>query len=134
MRSFPTLIIFLAGGLGSVCRYGLSSWGLPYFTQLTGMSFPWGTLLVNVLGCFAIGVIGALMKRFSIEEWLRLTMVVGFLGGFTTFSSFILEGAVLLELQQNSILKALAYITGSVILGLLMFWAGEWMANRYCSG
>jgi CrcB protein len=134
MRSLPTLIIFLSGGLGSVCRYGLSFWGLNWLTQATGIAFPWGTLLVNVLGCFAIGIMAVLMKRLLIEEWLRLAVVVGFLGGFTTFSSFILESALFLEPEGNATLKAMAYIGGSVMLGLAMFWLGEWLANRYCSG
>jgi len=83
-----TFVLVAAGGaLGSLARWGLSG-GMQ---QATGSAFPWGTLVVNVIGCAAIGMLAAWAPRWGLPEPWRIGLQVGVLGGFTTFSSFGLE-------------------------------------------
>lgn len=82
------LWIGLAGGLGTLARYGLG--GL--VQRWAGAGFPWGTVVVNLLGCLAFGAVwGAASERLTISGELRTIILVGFMGGFTTFSSFVSE-------------------------------------------
>lgn len=85
-----------------------------------GTTFPWGTLAVNVLGCLVVGVLGALFEPASplhVRQDLRVLLVVGVLGGFTTFSPFSLE--TLLLVQRGAPVAAAAYVVASVVVSLL---------------
>lgn len=113
------LLVALGGAAGSMLRYatGLGA------TRLFGPGFPWGTLIVNVVGSFVIGVfVETIARRFGASEPVRLLLVTGFLGGFTTFSSFSFDAAALLERGQGGL--ALAYVAGSVLLSLGAVFAG----------
>lgn len=109
------LLVALGGAMGSVGRYGI---GLAA-ARLLGLAFPWGTLIVNVLGGCAMGVLAA--RVGPAEEHLRLLLGVGVLGGFTTFSTFSLETVRLLEREPGS---ALFYLLASLILSVGACWAG----------
>jgi len=103
----------LGGILGVNARYWLSVWILRW----TNPAFPWPTFLVNVSGCLAIGLASAVLTHGAYPHpRIRLLVVVGFLGGYTTFSSYALEAVGLLE--QGRGLLALVYLFGSVGLGV----------------
>jgi CrcB protein len=108
------LLVGLGGGIGSVFRYLIGLYVHKYLPVL----FPWGTFLINVTGCFLIGLFMGMLDR---GHWtapdLKFFLVVGICGGFTTFSAFSIEGLHLLQNQQT--LLAFSYITSSVVLGLL---------------
>jgi CrcB protein len=104
-------LIFLGGGAGSVARYLMMN---AISRAMPGSSFPWYTLSVNMLGAFIIGVLlEVLALRTSISASSRFLLVTGFLGGFTTFSAFSLETALMLE--KGDYVNLLAYIAASVI-------------------
>jgi fluoride exporter len=125
------LFVFCGGGLGSLVRYavGLSA------ANLLGKGFPWGTLIVNVCGCFLVGIVSSLVIsleagqpetlsnsiRAQIGFWQK-GVVVGFLGGFTTFSSF--GGDTMSELHAGNVRVALANVLANVLLSLLAVWCG----------
>ena len=116
------ILVFLGGGLGALGRWSL---GLAA-TRFWGSAWPWGTLSVNVLGGFAMGlVMGLLLKSGSMslshENW-RLFLGTGVLGGFTTFSAFSLETANMIEAGQWQ--HALLYSGTSVVLSVLAVFAG----------
>jgi len=112
--------IAIAGAVGTLCRYGLGRWVL----SLTGGTFPWGTLAVNVTGCLLIGVVAGMVEREAlVSPVIRLAVIVGFLGGFTTFSSFALEGYSLAH--SHDWLAAGAYVVLSNVTGFLAVWAGH---------
>ena len=110
------LLVACGGAVGSVLRY----WGQLGIERWTGVAFPWGTLAVNVLGSFVIGVVAGLTGpggRFDGDGELRLLAMVGLCGGFTTFSSFSLQTLQLLRSGDTA--AALANVAGSVVLCLL---------------
>lgn len=114
MRPGLVLLVFVGGGVGSVARYLLAT----AVQRNAPEGFPFGTFLVNLLGCFAIGVVGALgLERAALSPEARTFLMVGILGGFTTFSSFAWETLGLLSARD--VLRAALYVGGSVALGLL---------------
>ena len=102
------LLVFLGGGLGSVCRYALS-----LLMARGGSPLPWATLGVNVLGCLLIGVFAQTLAR---DSALRALFITGFCGGFTTFSTLSLECLALWQAQQFGWLAL--YVGASLVLGL----------------
>jgi len=120
----PTLIV-LAGGLGSILRYVLAGW----VQRAGGGAFPIGTLSVNVVGCLAIGVLGAYFSGpHLVREEYRLAVLIGLLGGFTTFSSFAWETLALVNDGQHA--RAIVNIALSNVLGLSAAWLGYRLGER----
>ncbi len=112
-------LVFLGGGIGATARYGLQ--GVVY--KLTGTVFPYGTLVVNVLGSFIIGFLLTFFEeRFIVNPSLRVFLTIGILGGFTTFSSFSYETMALL--RDGSYLLGTANILGSIVMCLGATWVG----------
>jgi len=114
-----TILIAFAGLVGTLIRYWLS--GL--VARQYGEAFPWGTLVVNLIGCFLAGAIYYLSdERFLISPTLRTIILIGLLGGLTTFSSYGLQTFTLL--RDGEIGLATLNIAVSNVLGLFMVWAG----------
>ncbi len=118
----PYFWIALGAAVGGVARYTLAG----IIAAWTGATFPWGTLVVNITGCFAIGVFSTLTGPdgvFLVPASVRLFVMVGMCGGYTTFSSFSLE---LLNLVQNGEwLAATIYVMASAIFCLIGVWIGH---------
>jgi CrcB protein len=121
-----TILLIGSGGfLGSIARYGLQHW----VHKVIPSVFPYGTLLVNIIGCFAIGLIyGSMSKSNCLTEDWKLFLAIGICGGFTTFSSFSYENIKLL--QDGHALQALLYIAASLIIGLAMTFLGMQLAGK----
>ncbi|MEE9327773.1 MAG: fluoride efflux transporter CrcB [Cocleimonas sp.] len=112
-------VIMLGGGLGALMRFLLSN----AITNGFGNAFPYGTLTVNVLGSFVMGLLAVLlMERMQLDPLIRLGVFVGFLGAFTTFSTFSMETMNLFE--QGQIIRALLNMLLSVILSVFAVWLG----------
>jgi CrcB protein len=117
------LIVF--GALGTLARYGLQ--GL--VQERTGSSFPAGTLVVNILGCFLLGGVAEYaLTHLSIPPEWRVGITVGFLGAFTTFSTFTFEAVRLI--QDGEWARAGTYLMASVVGGILAILAGMRLADR----
>jgi CrcB protein len=113
------LLVAIGGALGSVARYLTGLATLRWF----GPNFPWGTLTVNIVGGLVIGVFAELIaRRFDGSPELRLFIVTGILGGFTTFSAFSLEVTTMAE--RGDYVTALAYVLISVIISVAAVFAG----------
>ena len=108
------MMIALGGALGAVSRFLLGN----AVSKAIGSALPYGTFVINVIGCFALGLLMTLIvDREMLPAAWRLFLCVGFLGGFTTFSSFGYEA--LMMLTEGRLLAVLAYVGGSVALGLV---------------
>lgn len=113
------LLVGAGGALGSVLRYLVGLWML----QRAGPAFPWGTLFVNVTGSFLIGFLAEfIMHKMGTSPEMRVFLITGVLGGYTTFSAFSLDAIALLEHGQT--MSGLAYIVASVGLSMLAVFAG----------
>ena len=107
------------GSLGALSRYGVDT----FVERRTDAVFPWATFLINVSGCLAVGfLIAALVDRHRAPQWLRTALVLGFCGGYTTFSTFAQEALDLLETDKAAV--ALAAIAANVLLGLAAVFVG----------
>ncbi|MCI0706907.1 MAG: fluoride efflux transporter CrcB [Ignavibacteriae bacterium] len=113
------LFIFIGGGLGALARYWLGGFAHERF----GTSFPFGTLIVNALGCLFIGLLmSSLEERFLASPLLRVFLTIGLLGGFTTFSTFSYETIAML--REGQVLYASVNIIASLAACLLGTWFG----------
>ena len=123
----PIATFFLAGGIGTAARYLLSV-GVH---RICGEHFPWGILTVNLLGCFLFGVLFVLFEhRFSHDPSLKWIFLTGFLGAFTTFSTFMFDTVHLLE--QAKYIHACANLLTHNILGILMIFTGLAVGRYFC--
>ena len=113
------LLVALGGALGSVGRYLVSRW-------MTG-TFPWGTLTVNLLGSLLIGLLTGLVAKGSLSPEMKLLLVTGFCGGFTTFSTFANESFSMMK--AGDVLMMARYIGGSVAIGILAVYVGLQIAK-----
>ena len=112
--------------IGGAARY----WCLGFFANLFGETFPWGTILVNILGSFIIGLVAGLTvvpPRIGMPPEVRIFLMTGICGGFTTFSAFSLQTLELM--QSGEFVLALGYSVGSVVLCVIGTWCG-WALGR----
>src|SRR5512143_266344 len=120
MQRWLFLLVFVGGGIGSVCRYALATRLQKSFPG----PFPLGTFTVNALGCLAIGLVAALgFERAALSPEARVFLMVGVLGGFTTFSSFAYETLGLVSIGDA--VRAVLYVASSVASGLFGAWLGR---------
>lgn len=112
------LYIAMGGAVGAVARYGVAGW----VQERAGFAFPWGTLVVNVLGSLLIGFALRYMEAVRWTPEFRALVTIGLLGAFTTFSTFSYETVGLLE--DGEWLRAGLYAAGSVVLGLVAVYVG----------
>ena len=123
------LAVALGGAFGATGRYLVAQQAL----RLMGPNFPWGTLTVNIVGSFIMGVLVELMAlKISVSPEVRAFLVTGVLGGFTTFSAFSLDVAVLVERHDN--LLAAAYILASVLFSIGGLFLGLWVIRSALAG
>ncbi|HSS20613.1 MAG TPA: fluoride efflux transporter CrcB [Pyrinomonadaceae bacterium] len=120
------IYVGLAGAAGTLLRYWISDWSAKRF----GTEFPTGTLVVNLIGCFLAGLLFYLLaERFSLNQTLSVVVLIGLLGGFTTFSSFGLQTFNLFRAGEVGL--ALLNIAISNVAGLLMVWCGYSLARVF---
>ena len=111
----------LGGAIGAVCRYLLSS----SIGQIMGTQFPWGILLVNIIGGLAMGTIAEMgAQSVQISQEMKTFLTTGILGGFTTFSAFSLDTALLIE--RGDMMGAALYAMASVVGSIAALFAGLW--------
>lgn len=116
--------IAAGGAIGAVLRHGVNLGAAGWL----GIGFPWGTLSVNILGSFAMGLLAGIFTYFwNPPQEIRLFLTTGILGGFTTFSAFSLDAALLWEKGQP--LPAALYIGGSVLASIFLVFAGLWLGR-----
>ena len=130
VRGMPTLKTYFAVMLGGALGTGLRLWLGEWVAARCGTTFPWGTILVNVTGCFAIGLFAALTARegfLPLGLTTRQVVMVGILGGYTTFSSFSLQTLHLLS--AGDVWRACGNVVLSVVLCLLAVWLGHLLAT-----
>lgn len=125
MHPLPLLLVGLGGSLGAIARYGI---GLA-LTRRLGPGFPWATFVINVTGCFAIALFLTFAgERMPVREGWRHFFPIGFVGGFTTFSSYAWEVVQLAEAGAWG--RALAYALGSTAAGVAAVVLAMWIVRR----
>jgi CrcB protein len=122
------LVIGLGGFIGANARYIIGSWA----AQKWGTSFPYGTFLINITGCFILGLFATLTVRYAWNDYWRLLIAIGFVGAFTTFSTFEYESLQLAS--EGALAGAALNILGSVILGFLAAFLGVVLARLLTRG
>jgi len=125
MKAGVIAAVAVGGGLGSVARYFVAQVQNPAWT-----GFPYGIFLVNVSGGFLMGVIAELLAlRFNVSPEMRAFLTTGIMGGYTTFSTFSLESALLI--QRGAIGTAMSYVAASAILSIAALFAGLWVVRAF---
>lgn len=120
----PWLAVAAGGALGAVARYAMAG----IVQRAAGGAFPWGTLAVNILGALLMGaIVEGSARLWSMPADLKLFLTTGVLGGFTTFSAFSLETALMIE--KGDWATAIAYIAASVTLTVLFLFCGMWLVR-----
>lgn len=124
LRLYKYLLVGLGGFAGAVSRY----WVGTFVTQRMGLRFPYGTFLINVSGCFLIGFFMHLLAERGVLDlrWLYI-IVIGFIGAYTTFSTF--EYETMRTLQDGQVGLGLLYVSSSVLVGFVMVWLGSLAAE-----
>ncbi|MGB3812341.1 MAG: fluoride efflux transporter CrcB [Shinella sp.] len=123
------LIVFLGAGIGGAGRHGVNVLA----ARLFGTAFPAGTLVINVLGCLMIGIVAGIFAfRGHLPQEMRLFLTTGILGGFTTFSAFSLDAALLWERGEAGL--AALYVGGSLVLSLVAVAAGLALTRTMLAG
>jgi CrcB protein len=117
----PVIVgVALGGAFGASARYALDR----LIEARSESVFPWATFVVNLSGCFLIGLISAtLIDRHQLPAWVRVGLVMGVIGGYTTFSTFAQEALDLVDARD--VVEGIAYIGGSVLLGILAVYVGR---------
>lgn len=108
------LLVAIGGAIGSVCRYLLSG--------INVASWPWGTFAVNILGSLFIGLLVGLVSKGIVSPEIKLLLVTGFCGGFTTFSTFANESFSMMK--AGDALQMALYLAASIVIGILAVWLG----------
>ena len=117
------LAVGVGGGLGALARYYIAG-----AIQSAVTNFPWGIFVVNISGGLLMGlIVEASALKLNLAPDLRAFLTVGILGGYTTFSTFSLDSALLL--QRGEYMQAAAYVIGSVVLSILALFAGLWIVR-----
>ena len=120
----PLLLVALGGALGAVARFLVAE----FFLRRAGADFPWGTLFINVTGCVIIALFFAVSGARAFNPNYRYLIPIGFVGAYTTFSTFSLETQRLLE--RGAFGAAATYVLASNALGLLAIYGGLWLGRR----
>jgi len=120
---FNLLLVVVGGGIGAGIRHLTNIGAL----RLVGPNYPWGTMAINIVGSFAMGLFIAVLMRRGGSDQLRLFVATGIFGGFTTFSAFSLDFATLWE--RGATIPALGYALASVIGAIVALFAGLWLAR-----
>ncbi|TSE11919.1 fluoride efflux transporter CrcB [Mesorhizobium intechi] len=120
---FNLLLVVVGGGIGAGIRH-LTNMGA---LRLVGPNYPWGTMVINIVGSFAMGLFIAILTRRGGSNEVRLFVATGMLGGFTTFSAFSLDFATLWE--RGATLPAFGYALASVIGAIVALFLGLWLAR-----
>tara|TARA_B100000586_G_C20091965_1_gene420533 strand:+ start:123 stop:500 length:378 start_codon:yes stop_codon:yes gene_type:complete len=118
IHTSQVMMIAIGGALGAVCRIYLSQW----IQRLIPLTLPTGIIITNLIGCFLMGVMASCCDRYQISLPIKLLIISGGLGAFTTFSTFALETMFLVSSGKLSL--AILYVLGSVIGGIILFWVG----------
>lgn len=120
------VLVFLGGGLGAMLRHGVNV----ATARLVGTAFPWNTFFINVTGSLVMGLIAGwfALKADASQGW-RLFLTTGILGGYTTFSAFSLDAALLYE--RGELGQAAFYVVGSVALSIAGLFAGLWLVRSF---
>ncbi|MFK4057214.1 fluoride efflux transporter CrcB [Brevundimonas sp. NPDC046655] len=125
------LLVAAGGALGAIARYGL---GLTVGRLAPGAAWPWGTFAANIVGGLLMGLLAGwlALKAGAGQESIRLFAAVGVLGGFTTFSAFSLEAALMIE--RRELATAFVYVAGSVVLAIAALFVGLMIARKLFTG
>jgi CrcB protein len=130
MSFYTCLIVMIGGAIGTFARYAVSVLALPISREL-----PWGTIIINVTGSFIIGLFGTLTLahgRYPVSENVRLFVMIGFCGGYTTFSSFSLQTLDLL--RGGAFVRAIVNIVASVVLCIVAVGVGHLVGAHFNGG
>ncbi len=118
--------VALGGALGASARYGLDR----FIEERSESVFPWATFTINTTGCLLIGILTEqLVDRHHLPAWIRVGLIVGVIGGYTTFSTFAQESYTLVDSHDFGV--ALAYAAGSVVTGIAAVYAGTLLGRAF---